>query len=78
MRHIITFKNLFQVLKAERVLKSETPTGFAVRPTPTPPGLGAAICGMSLELLDSSEKDAVMQRLNSANLPVQGFFDITD
>lgn len=78
VRHIITFKNLFQVLKAERILTAEEPTGFSVRPTPTPPGLGSAICGMSLEILDVSQKTEILARLERLNLTVQGIFEISD
>jgi hypothetical protein len=78
VRHIITFKNLFQVLKAERLLKAEATSGFAVRPTPTPPGLDTAICGMSLEILEPSQKDEIIARLAMLNLVPHSVFQLED
>lgn len=71
-RLILTFETLFQVLAAERTLKATVRT----RPTPTPPGLSAAICGMSIELLEPSEKESALELLRSADLPPAGIHTI--
>jgi hypothetical protein len=71
-RHIITFQNLHQVLRAEKALKGATGEEFNVRPAPTPPGLGSAICGMSIEILDSGQVERVVDFLTRADLPPQG------
>ncbi len=67
-RLILTFDTLFQVLAADRALKATV----KIRPTPTPPGLSAAICGMSIELLEPTEEETALQLLQSAALPPAG------
>jgi len=71
-RLILTFSTLHQVLAAEKSLRSADQASFNVRPTPTPPGLGAAICGMSIEILDQDQKEKVLQFLRGKQLPPTG------
>ena len=67
-RLILTFPTLFQVLAADKVLQGR----FEFRPTPTPPGLSADICGMSIELLKFNQKDDAISYLAEANLEPMG------
>ena len=64
-RLILTFETVFQVLAAEKLLKNE----FACcRTVPTPSGLSSSICGISIEILDESQKDLILARLESGKL----------
>jgi hypothetical protein len=72
MRLIFTFSTLHQVLAAEKKLRASVAPKFTCRPTPTPPGLSADICGMSLELLDLVEQDAAGRVLAEAGLSPHG------
>lgn len=83
LRIILTFSSLQQVLKAEKQLRLTGDVRFACRATPTPPGLSADICGMSLELTyqdpDLSKPSAsadVVHFLNSKHLTPKGFYKI--
>jgi hypothetical protein len=71
-RLILTFATLHQVLAAEKTLRTAVQASFGVRPTPTPPGLGAAICGMSIEILDQDQKEDILQFLRGKQLPPIG------
>jgi len=71
-RIILTFENLFQVLAADKVLRAD----ISCRPTPTPAGLATAICGVSIELLDHSQKDSALTMLDSKNLPPNGIHEL--
>jgi hypothetical protein len=71
-RLILTFSTLHQVLAAEKALRSASQATFSVRPTPTPPGLGSAICGMSIEILDENQKEKVLEFLSGKQLPPTG------
>lgn len=76
MRTILTFPTLHQVLAAEKALRNDETTKTAARPTPTPPGLGSAICGMSLELLEKENQPKVLECLAKSNLNPAGVFEI--
>ena len=71
-RLILTFATLHQVLGAERALRSASHADFEVRPTPTPPGLGAAICGMSIEILNRDQEESVVDFLTAQELAPSG------
>lgn len=45
---------------------------FKVRTTPTPPGLSASVCGMSLEIMRHEDLEAVLHRLESASSSPKG------
>jgi len=59
MRIIVTFPSLHRVLAAEKSLKSAAGEAFQIRPTPTPPGLSSAICGMSIEILSAEQEQEI-------------------
>lgn len=67
-RVILTFPNLFQVLAADNVLQGR----IHFRPTPTPPGLSADICGMSIELLDLTQQEDALRFLSESNIQPLG------
>jgi hypothetical protein len=67
-RVILTFPNLFQVLAADNVLNGRV----QFRPTPTPPGLSADLCGMSIELLDLEEQEDALRFLSEAKIEPLG------
>lgn len=71
-RLILTFKTMFDVLAADKLLKEK----FVCRPTPTPPGLSTSICGMSLELLSPEDQDAVVETLKTGQLSPSGIHQI--
>jgi hypothetical protein len=71
-RLILTFNTLFQVLAADKLLRGS----FACRPTPTPPGITDSICGMSVELLDPSQKHAALACLEQASLAPSGVYEL--
>ena len=76
IRHIITFANLHQVLSAEKTLREAAGKDFRVRPTSTPPGLDEAICGMSLEVLEGSRVEDVVQYLRQRDLTPRGVHEV--
>lgn len=76
MRTILTFPTLHQVLAAEKALRKADDTKNAVRPTPTPPGLSSAICGMSLEILQKDLQQQVLDCLTRNNLKPAGLYEI--
>jgi hypothetical protein len=76
IRHIITFANLHQVLSAEKALRQAPEKSFCVRPTSTPPGLDEAICGMSIEVLDASRLDEIVEYLKQQALPPRGVHEV--
>jgi hypothetical protein len=76
IRHIVTFANLHQVLSAEKALRQAPDQNFPVRPTSTPPGLDEAICGMSIEVLDGSRLEEVVNYLNQQALPPRGVHEV--
>ncbi len=76
IRHIITFANLHQVLSAEQALRQAPDKKFNVRPTPTPPGLDEAICGMSIEVLDGSTLEETVAFLRVQSLPPRGVHQV--
>lgn len=65
MRIILTFPTLHHVLSAEKVLRENSDTASSIRPTPTPPGLISAVCGMSLEILRVENVEMVLACLDS-------------
>jgi hypothetical protein len=67
-RTLLTFETLFQVLSADKALRES----MRVRPTPTPPGLSSAICGMSLELLEPGRLEAALEKLSELTLKPAG------
>ena len=71
-RLILTFETLFQVLAADRALRDK----IRSRPTPTPPGLSASICGMSIELLDPDQKELALRSLSEASLKPSGVHQV--
>ncbi len=76
MRTILTFSTLHQVLAAEKTLRNTDGIKNSVRATPTPPGLGSAICGMSLELLEVEKRQPVMDSLTRAGLNPAGVHEV--
>ncbi|MBC8000384.1 MAG: DUF3343 domain-containing protein [Leptolyngbya sp.] len=60
MRIILTFPTLHHVLAAEKVLRENSETASSIRPTPTPPGLTSAVCGMSLEITRAENENLVL------------------
>jgi hypothetical protein len=76
MRTILTFSTLHQVLAAEKTLRNSEAIKNSVRPTPTPPGLGSAICGMSLEVLEKANQQAVLDCLSKGGLNPVGVFEV--
>ncbi len=76
MRTILTFSTLHQVLAAEKTLRNSEPTKNSVRPTPTPPGLSSAICGMSLEILVKENQEAVISLLTKAGIKPAGVYEV--
>ncbi len=75
MRLILTFPSLQQVLKAEKLLRTAE-NRFNCRTTPTPPGLSADICGMSLELMEPGLKDEVVAFLGKKDLVPMGVHSV--
>ncbi|MBX9689539.1 MAG: DUF3343 domain-containing protein [Candidatus Obscuribacterales bacterium] len=73
-RLILTFDTVFQVLAAEKSLRS----GLSCRSVPTPSGLSSSICGISVELLDLSQEAAALEKLESVNLKPSGIYKIAD
>ena len=71
-RLILTFETLFLVLAADKLLKSQV----RCRPTPTPAGLSASICGMSIELLESDRVDFALALLHEAENDPAGVHQI--
>jgi hypothetical protein len=71
-RIILTFPTMFEVLSAEKILAGT----FHCRPTPTPPGLGSSICGMSIELLEPKERELSLKCLKEAGLEPSGVHEI--
>lgn len=71
-RLILTFETMFQVLAADKLLRTE----FLCRPVPTPAGLSSDICGISLELLEPETREIALDRLNALNHIPKGVFCI--
>jgi len=67
-RLILTFETLFQVLSADKALRGK----ISARPTPTPPGLSSAICGMSIEILEHDQKELALKHLIESSLNPAG------
>ncbi len=67
-RLILTFESLFRVMAADRALKDR----IRCRPTPTPPGLSADICGMSIELIEPAQQQQALALLEDAGLSPSG------
>lgn len=76
MRTILTFSTLHRVLAAEKRLRENLATKIAVRPTPTPPGLSSAICGMSLEILEKDKQAEILSSLSGGNLNPEGVYEV--
>ncbi|MCC6977305.1 MAG: DUF3343 domain-containing protein [Candidatus Melainabacteria bacterium] len=76
MRTILTFSTLHRVLAAEKRLRNNDSTKTAVRPTPTPPGLSSAICGMSLEILEKDKEQQVIDCLTRGKLVPEGVYNV--
>jgi len=71
-RLILTFENVFQVLAADKLLKSK----FNCRAVPTPAGLSSSICSISIELLQPEEESAAIERLVSERMKPVGVHKI--
>lgn len=71
-RLILTFDSLFQVLAADKALRERV----SCRPTPTPSGLSASICSVSLEILDRHEKNTALDILEQQHLRPRGVHEI--
>ncbi len=67
-RTIITFETIFQVLAADKLLKDKV----SCRTVPTPSGLSSAICGISIELLDTEKEKDALALLESGSLEPKG------
>lgn len=72
MRLILTFETMFQVMSADKMLRDN----YQCRPTPTPPGLSQSICGVSLEILNHSDKPAILEKLESRGLKPSGIHEV--
>jgi Protein of unknown function (DUF3343) len=46
------------------------------RPTPTPQGLSTDICGVSVELLDHSQKQSALEILQANSQPPTGVYEL--
>lgn len=68
MRLILTFPSLHNLLAAEKALRLSGDAKLKCRSTPTPPGLGDEICGVSLEILDHENEADVLLFLAQNNL----------
>lgn len=71
-RLILTFETMFQVMSADQMLRDK----FQTRPTPTPPGLSRSICGVSLEILNHSDKEAILAKLSKRGLIPSGVHEV--
>lgn len=71
-RLILTFETVFQVLAADKLLKSE----INCRTVPTPSGLSSSICGISIELLDHCQESQALKSLENGQLPPKGVHHI--
>lgn len=71
-RLILTFDTLFQVLSADKILRGKV----RCRTTPTPPGLSASICGVSIELLDRNQLPLTIELLEEHSLSPSGVHEI--
>lgn len=67
-RLILTFENLFQVLAAEKLLR----TNHSCRTVPTPSGLSTDICGISIELLKIDDESGAIKELRGGSLAPKG------
>ncbi|MDZ4834058.1 MAG: DUF3343 domain-containing protein [Candidatus Melainabacteria bacterium] len=76
MRIILTFETTHAVLAAEKALRSAKEKNFRFRPTPTPPGLTDAVCGMALEVLAVGQRQDVVEFLSDCQLTPHGVFEI--
>ncbi len=72
-RLILTFETMFQVLAAEKLLR----TRFSCRPVPTPAGLSSDICGISLELLEQAHSSEAMEMLVSNDQAPKGLHELS-
>lgn len=71
-RVVMTFETLHKVLSAERALRAAEGRSFKCRPTPTPPGLSASICGMSIELLEQARVQEIVDFLSEREMTPSG------
>jgi hypothetical protein len=71
-RLILTFPTLTQVLAADKMLRDHV----QCRPTPTPAGLSADICGVSIELLEQQQKQQALSILEEAQLKPSGIHEL--
>ncbi|MFN8659120.1 MAG: putative Se/S carrier-like protein [Candidatus Obscuribacterales bacterium] len=71
-RLILTFETTFQVMSADQMLRDK----FQIRPTPTPPGLSQSICGVSLEILNHSDRAAILEKLAGRGLIPSGVHEV--
>ncbi len=76
MRIILTFETTHSVLAAEKALKGVNANRFRFRPTPTPPGLTEAVCGMSLEVLAHDQKKEIVEYLSNCQLTPKGIHEV--
>lgn len=75
-RTILTFINLHQLLSAEKRLRERRDAHLKLRTTPTPPGLSASICGMSLELLQPDQLPEILQYLKADKLEPEAVHEL--
>ncbi len=73
-RLLLTFDTLFKVLTADQTLSGK----IATRTTPTPPGLSASICSISLELIDPRDEELAIKTLAAASLKPDGVHLLVD
>lgn len=71
-RVILTFETLFQVLAADKFLRGQ----IDCRPTPTPPGLSTAVCGVSLEILNLQQRENAIKLLQEKSLSPNGIHEL--
>lgn len=58
------------------MLKASTVGSFEIRPTPTPQGLSSAVCGMSIEILQSEQIDDILTFLKQSDLEPAGLHSV--
>lgn len=79
-RILLTFESLHKLLRAEKFISEiDNPDEkFRVRPTPTPPQISDTVCGMSLEILSTEQKDQILEHLTVSKLEPKNVHELDD